>query len=94
MLSPAVTRPLLGLVQHAPGRAGSGEAARERLNTLTERERDVAIAITRGASNAEIAAQLFVSTATVKPAVSRILTKLDLANRTQIAVVVGNVDSA
>jgi DNA-binding NarL/FixJ family response regulator len=97
VLSPAVTRPLLDLVQQsgaqAPDRAGRDEAARERLNTLTERERDVAIAIARGASNAEIAAQLYVSAATVKAAVSRILTKLDLANRTQIAVVVGYRDA-
>jgi DNA-binding NarL/FixJ family response regulator len=41
-----------------------------------------------GASNAEIAAELYISKATVKAAVSRILTKLDLTNRTQIAVTV------
>ena len=60
---------------------------------MTERERDVALATARGASNAEIAAQLYVSPATVKAAVSRILTKLDLTHRTQIAVVVGRPDS-
>ena len=60
---------------------------------MTERERDVALAIARGASNAEIAARLYVSPATVKAAVSRILTKLDPTNRTQIAVVVGRPDS-
>jgi DNA-binding NarL/FixJ family response regulator len=93
VLSPAVTRPLLELVQRSaaqPARPDGGGQARGRLSALTERERQVAIAIAHGASNAEIGAQLYVSTATVKAAVSRILTKLNLANRTQIAVVVRN----
>ena len=93
VLSPAVTRPLLQLVQQSaapPTRPDSGDQASRRLSALTEREREVAIAIARGASNAEIGAQLYLSTATVKAAVSRILTKLGLANRTQIAVAVRN----
>ena len=90
VLSPAVTRPLLDLVQRAAGTSGQppAQAAGRRLETLTEREREVAVAIARGASNAQIAAQLYISPATVKAAVSRILTKLDLTNRTQIAVIV------
>jgi DNA-binding NarL/FixJ family response regulator len=93
VLSPAVTRPLLELVQRSAARAAqpdTGDQARGQLSVLTERERDVAIAIAHGASNAEIGAQLYLSTATVKAAVSRILTKLGLANRTQIAVAVRN----
>jgi DNA-binding NarL/FixJ family response regulator len=86
VLSPAVTRPLLDLVQDtsAGGRPNPG------LEVLTERERSVALAlaVADGATNAEIARQLYVSAATVKGTVSRILTKLELDNRVQIAVVV------
>ena len=89
VLSPAVTGPVLDLVQRAADSTGPQRARTEQhLSTLTERERDVAIAIARGASNAEIAAELYISVATVKAAVSRILTKLDLTNRTQIAVTI------
>jgi DNA-binding NarL/FixJ family response regulator len=93
VLSPAVTRPLLELVQRAaaqPASPDNGDQADRRLSALTDREREVAIAIAHGTSNAEIGAQLYLSTATVKATVSRILTKLGLANRTQIAVVVRN----
>lgn len=82
VLSPAVTRPLLDALQSAR------PAADSRLDALTERERHVAIAVAAGASNAEIAAKLYISPATVKAAISRILTKLELTNRTQIAVIV------
>ncbi|HEX4256178.1 MAG TPA: response regulator transcription factor, partial [Streptosporangiaceae bacterium] len=94
VLSPAVTRPLLDLLQDAradtqasgPGEAPPGPG----LAALTEREQAVAVAIADGATNAQIARQLYVSAATVKATVSRILTKLDLDNRVQIAVVVRN----
>jgi DNA-binding NarL/FixJ family response regulator len=81
VLSPAVTRPLLDMVYNAgPPRPG--------LDVLTDRERAVALAVTDGATNAEIARQLYVSAATVKATISRILTKLELDNRVQLAVVV------
>jgi DNA-binding NarL/FixJ family response regulator len=60
--------------------------ARERLAELADREREVAVAVGRGASNAEIAAELYMSVATVKAHVSRILAKLGLNNRVQIAL--------
>jgi DNA-binding NarL/FixJ family response regulator len=87
MLSPAVTRKL---IEHfsdgtAAARRGAAETA---LRSLSERERDVAVEVGRGRSNAEIAAQLYMSEATVKAHVSRLLTKLDAANRVQIAIVV------
>jgi DNA-binding NarL/FixJ family response regulator len=85
MLSPAVTRTLIeqfGADQPAPRRA----AAREALRTLTDRERDVAAEVARGQSNAEIAARLYMSEATVKAHVSRVLAKLGAANRVQIAI--------
>jgi DNA-binding NarL/FixJ family response regulator len=87
MLSPAVTRTLLAHL----GDSAVNErraAATARLASLTGRERDVAVAIAAGASNAEIAAQLYLSEATVKAYVSRLLTKLDAANRVQIAILV------
>ena len=87
MLSPTVTRQLL---RHFAG--GGADArrtrARETLDRLTDRERQVALAIGQGRSNAEIGAELFMSVATVKAYVSRLLTKLELNNRVQVALLV------
>jgi DNA-binding NarL/FixJ family response regulator len=85
MLSPAVTRTLIeqfAADQPAPRRA----AARQALRTLTDRERDVAAEVAHGRSNAEIAARLYMSEATVKAHVSRVLAKLGAANRVQVAI--------
>jgi DNA-binding NarL/FixJ family response regulator len=87
-LSPAVTRRLIAHVAGAPLPApprGRVRAA-DLLDQLSEREREVAQAIGRGQSNAEISGQLFMSVATVKAHVSRLLTKLDMNNRVQIAL--------
>ncbi|MFF4987329.1 response regulator [Streptosporangium saharense] len=87
ILSPAVTRQLIAHV--SDGGAGTrGEQARALLAVLSDRERDVALAVGRGRSNAEIAAELYMSVATVKAHVSRVLTKLELNNRVQIALTV------
>ncbi len=91
IISPSVTRTLLthfGDTQAANRRL----AAAHRLAALTEREREVAAAIGTGASNAEVAAALFMSEATVKAHVSRLFTKLDVASRVQIAIVVHDAD--
>ncbi|SEH00823.1 DNA-binding response regulator, NarL/FixJ family, contains REC and HTH domains [Nonomuraea solani] len=85
ILSPTVTRQLIAHV------ADTGAAARRQhavrvLSPLSEREREVAVAVGRGRSNAEISGELFMSIATVKAHISRILGKLDLNNRTQIAL--------
>jgi DNA-binding NarL/FixJ family response regulator len=86
VLSPAVTGPLLAQMRGAvPSPAGLSKPG---LGVLTERERAVALAVTDGATNAEIARQLYVSAATVKATISRILAKLELDNRVQLAVVV------
>jgi DNA-binding NarL/FixJ family response regulator len=85
MLSPGVTRRLISHVAD-DGVAGRRTRACELLDRLTDREREVAIAIGQGKSNAEIAAELYMSVATVKAHVSRLLQKLDLDNRVQIAL--------
>jgi DNA-binding NarL/FixJ family response regulator len=87
VLSPAVTRRLIARV------AGSDQDrrrshARERLALLNDREREVAVAIGQGRSNAEIGAALYLSVPTVKTHVSSILTKLGLNNRVQVALLV------
>jgi DNA-binding NarL/FixJ family response regulator len=56
--------------------------------TLSPRERDVALAVGRGHANAEIATALHLSVPTVKAHVSRLLDKLDVDNRVQIALLV------
>jgi DNA-binding NarL/FixJ family response regulator len=85
MLSPSITRRLIEHV--ADDGLGARQArARELLERLTDREREVAIAIGQGKSNADIAAELYMSVATVKAHVSRLLTKLELGNRVQIAL--------
>jgi len=85
VLSPAVTRQLMA---HAAGTGPDTRraTARGRIAALNDREREVAVAVGRGASNAEIAARLFMSVATVKTHVSRTLAKLGLNNRVQIAL--------
>ena len=87
MLSPSVTRTLLSHFGDAEAAERRGAAA-QRLATLTDREREVAITVGSGASNAEVAASLFMSEATVKAHVSRLFTKLDATNRVHIAIVV------
>jgi DNA-binding NarL/FixJ family response regulator len=89
ILSPAITRRLM---DRAATEAGAYDRARAALNALSERERDVALAVGQGRTNAEIAAELFMSVATVKAHISRILTKLDLGNRTQVALLVHDAD--
>ncbi|QFZ73565.1 response regulator [Streptomyces fagopyri] len=85
VLSPTVTRRLMEQVAGDPADTRRS-AARDRIAGLNDREREVAVAVGRGASNAAIAAELYMSVATVKTHVSRILAKLGLDNRVQIAL--------
>jgi DNA-binding NarL/FixJ family response regulator len=85
ILSPSVTRQLIAHIGDT-GANARRQHARALLARLSEREREVAMTVGLGKSNAEISGELFMSVATVKQHVSRILTKLDLNNRTQIAL--------
>jgi len=87
MLSPAVTRTLIERFTNDRTDARRTDAAGQ-LAALTDREREVAIEIGRGHSNADIATHLYMSEATVKAHVSRLLTKLQATNRVQVAIVV------
>ncbi len=80
LLAPAITR---RLIERFVRRPLPGASRPEGLDELTERELEVLRLIARGLSNAEIAGQLFLTAATVKTHVSRILQKLDLRDRVQ-----------
>jgi DNA-binding NarL/FixJ family response regulator len=80
LLAPSVTRRLISTFA-APPTLDTDMVAR--LDRLTEREREVLVAIAAGSSNIEIAEILFVGAATIKSHVSSILTKLGLSNRAQ-----------
>lgn len=83
ILSPAITRRLM---DRAAADATDHARARRTLSALTPRERQIVEALARGLSNAEIAAELHLSTATVKAHISRLFDKLGLNNRTQVAL--------
>ncbi len=82
VLSPSVTRLLIARAVRETG----DDRARAVVAGLSPRERDVVAGVGRGLSNAEIGAELFLSPATVKAHVSRLLTRLDLEGRVQLAV--------
>jgi DNA-binding NarL/FixJ family response regulator len=85
MLSPTVMR---SLIEHiAEGGVDTRKQRAEALLAgLSDREREVAIAVGQGKSNAEISAELFMSIATVKAHMSRLMAKLELSNRVQVAL--------
>ena len=86
MLSPSATASLIRRVR--AGDEGRAERATARLARLTPREHEVAVAVGRGLTNAEIARTLFLSVPTVKAHVSRLFDKLEVTNRVQIAICV------
>jgi DNA-binding NarL/FixJ family response regulator len=89
-LSPAVTRLVLGMVTPDAGRRHDATA---RLAALTARESDVLGLLAQGNSNADIGLLLRMSEATIKTYVSRILSKLDCANRVQAALLFRDADT-
>lgn len=95
ILSPSATS---ALITALAGREAEDRAHRRRdrargaLTDLTERELEVAVAVGRGQTNLEIGQALYLSVATVKAHVGRILTKLALENRTQVAILVHDAE--
>ena len=86
VVAPSVTRRLLDtFLPHLPGPAGRAAEPPE-VATLTAREREILIEVAGGLSNAEIAARLVLSEATVKTHVGRVLSKLALRDRVQAVV--------
>jgi DNA-binding NarL/FixJ family response regulator len=84
LLSPAITRRLIAAFARQPHAA---RPAGDALAQLTDRERDVLQQVATGKSNTEIATALYLSVATVKTHVSRLLDKLDCRDRAQLVVV-------
>jgi DNA-binding NarL/FixJ family response regulator len=84
-LSPKVAQRVI--VQLAGGRMAKGARARDRVEVLTEREREVLALLGAGLSNAEIARRMHIVEGTVKAYVSAILTRLGVRNRVQAAII-------
>ena len=83
ILSPVITRRLM---DRAVAESGTKDKACAALAGLTPREHEVGLGVAQGETNAEIAARLYMSVATVKAHITHILTKLGATNRTQIAL--------
>ncbi|MCW2705253.1 MAG: putative sensory transduction protein [Blastococcus sp.] len=87
VVSPRITRHLLDRVSlHTPDRGGGRTPTESMLAPLTDREREVFGEVARGLSNAEIAARLYLSEATVKTHITRVLAKLRLRDRVQVVI--------
>ncbi|MGY6501062.1 MAG: response regulator [Acidimicrobiales bacterium] len=86
LISPKITRRLIAEFASRP-QPGATAAAAAVLDQLTGREREVLEVVAKGNSNAEIAAALFVSPATVKTHISRLLMKLDARDRAQLVMI-------
>ena len=82
LLAPSVTRRIIEQFASRPLKPELGV----RLQSLTQREREVLVLLARGVSNAELAAELFVSEGTIKTHVSSLLVKLGLRDRVQAVV--------
>ncbi|OPZ52626.1 MAG: Transcriptional regulatory protein LiaR [bacterium ADurb.BinA028] len=81
LIAPNVTRRLLAtLVDHAP------QTVTQPVDPLTDREEEVLVLLARGRTNAEIAAELFISLSTVKSHIASLMAKLGVRNRVEIAM--------
>lgn len=95
-LSPTVTATLMATFAGSSAASAVDDRAlraRASLSRLTDREQEVATAIARGLSNAEIGQELFMGVSTVKTHVGRLLSKLEVDNRVQIALLVHDATS-
>lgn len=87
VIAPRITRRLLEeFAGSLPGAQATNDPSTELLARLTPREREVLIEVSTGRSNSEIADRLFLSEATVKTHLGRVLTKLELRDRVQAVV--------
>ncbi|MEV6832692.1 response regulator transcription factor [Amycolatopsis sp. NPDC051102] len=85
MLSPRMTKQLIG--EFVAARANPRRTqAQAKLGLLSEREREIVTAVAQGKPNASIAAELFLSEATVKTHITRAFAKLDVSNRVQLTI--------
>ncbi|MFG3114297.1 response regulator [Streptomyces sp. NPDC048197] len=85
LIAPGVTRRLIADFVKGPERAAPERSPRP-VDGITEREREVLTLVGRGRSNTEIAEDLFITVATAKSHVSRLLTKLDARDRVQLVI--------
>jgi DNA-binding NarL/FixJ family response regulator len=86
LLSPSVTRRVIGQFAVAPGQSRPAASPPSELEQLTDREREVLVLVAEGLSNDEIAARLVISPATAKTHVSRTMNKLGARDRAQLVV--------
>jgi DNA-binding NarL/FixJ family response regulator len=86
LLSPRITRRLIEEFVQRPA-VGPPASTSVAMESLTDREREVLVEVARGLSNAEIASALYISPATAKTHVSRLLMKLDARDRAQLVVI-------
>ncbi|MEV0747847.1 response regulator transcription factor [Streptomyces sp. NBC_01220] len=84
LIAPGVTR---RLIKEFAGRPAAPSPPRRPLPTITDREREVLVLVGSGLSNAEIAERLFISVATAKTYLTRLLAKLDARDRVQLVII-------
>ena len=82
LLSPSVTRPVVGQFAHRPAPAPGGD----RMTVLTEREREVVSLVAAGLSNEDIARRLVISPLTAKTHITRAIAKLGVRDRVQLVI--------
>lgn len=93
ILTPRITRELLNRHMLSPVASPRQRAARQHLDDLSPREREVADLVAQGLTNAEIAQRLVLAPDSVKKNVTRILTKLDLRDRVQLVILMRDAQS-
>ena len=93
ILTPRITRELLNRHMLSPVASPRQRAARQRLDRLSPREREVAELVAEGLTNSEIAQRLVLAPDSVKKNVTRILTKLDLRDRVQLVILMRDAPS-
>ena len=87
LIEPSITRRLIEtFVATRPAGLGGSAAVAAGLRTLTDREREILALVARGFTNADIGSELFISPATVKTHLARIMAKLDAHDRAQLVV--------